>query len=244
MKQALLILLAALLCGQYLPAQSDLDVTPNPYEANLVFDLSNTYDDLTFHVRLKNNTRQTLNLRWELIVDETEADWRYSVCDQNTCYFTTNTTNVDFYDRIPYAPVIMLAGDTAKLELNVFPIGQAGTANVHINLYDLANPNVLLNAAYYFVTVEGLTPITEMDKGRLRIYPNPVTDFLTITKNTFIKQLWISNVLGKRVRTFDTSFGNKYDISDLPDGIYLVSMVDANRKVVKTVRVSKRSIRP
>ena len=51
-------------------------------------------------------------------------------------------------------------------------------------------------------------------------------------------------MLGKRVRTFDTSFGNKYDIADLPEGIYLVSMVDANRKVVKTVRISKRGIRP
>jgi Secretion system C-terminal sorting domain len=151
---------------------------------------------------------------------------------------------VDLRDRIPYAPVIMLPNDTAKLELNVFPIGQGGTANVHINLYDLSDPKKLLNTAYYFVNIDGLTPITEGDKGRLRIYPNPVTDYLTITRNTFVKQLWVSNILGKRVRTFDTAFGNKYDVADLPDGIYLVSMVDANRRVVKTVRISKRSIRP
>ncbi len=244
MKQALLIFFTTLLCGQCLRAQADLDVTPSPYEASIEFDLSDTYDYTTCHARLKNNTRQTLNLRWEIIVDESPTDWRYSVCDQNTCYFTTNTTNVDFYDRIPYAPVIMPPGDTAKLELNVFPIGQAGTANVRINLYDLASPRVLLNTAYYFLTIEGLTPVTEVDKARLRVYPNPVTDYLTITRNTFVKQLWVSNILGKRVRTFDTAFGNKYDIADLPDGIYLVSMVDANRKVVKTVRISKRSIRP
>ncbi len=244
MKQAILIFFTTLLCSQHLLAQSDLDVAPSPLEASVVFDLSNTYDDLTFHVRLKNNSKQTINLRWELVVDETEEGWRYSVCDQNTCYFTTNRTNVDYYDRIPYAPVIMLPGDTARLDLNIFPIGQAGTANVHINLYDMANPKTLLNTAYYFVTIDGLTPITEGDKNRLRIYPNPVTDYLTITRNTFVKQLWISNILGKRVRTFDTAFGNKYDVADLPDGIYLVSMVDANRRVVKTVRISKRSIRP
>ncbi len=244
MKQALLILISTLLCGQHLRAQSDLEVTPAQWESTIEFDLSNTYEYTACHARIKNNSHQTLNLRWEIIVDEAPDGWRFSVCDQNTCYFTTNTTNVDFYDRIPYAPVIMLPGDTAKLNLNVFPIGQAGTANIRINLYDLANPKALLNTAYYFVTIEGVTPVTEVDKGRLRIYPNPVTDYLTITKNTFIRQLWVSNVLGKRVRTFDTSFGNKYDIADLPDGIYLVSMVDANRKVVKTVRISKRGIRP
>jgi Secretion system C-terminal sorting domain len=244
MKQALLIFFTTLLCGQPLLAQSELDVLPNPLETTIEFDLSDTYDNATCHARLKNNGRQTLNLRWEIIVDEAPAGWRFSVCDQNTCYFTTNSTNVDFYDRIPYAPVIMMPGDTAKLELNTFPIGQAGAANVRINLYDLANPKTLLNTAYYFLTIEGLTPVTEADKGKLRIYPNPVSDYLTITRNTFIKQLWVSNVLGKRVRSFDTAFGNKYDIADLPDGIYLVSMVDANRKVVKTVRISKRGIRP
>lgn len=244
MKQAVLVFFGIFLIGWRLAAQSDLEVSPSPLESTVVFDLSNTYDDHTFHVRLKNNSRQTMSIRWEVIVDESPEDWRFSVCDLNTCYFTTNTTNVDLYDRLPYAPVILMPGDTAKLDLNVFPIGQAGNANVHINLYDLNNQRALINTADYFVTIDGLSALTEADKNKLRVYPNPVTDYLTITRNTFVKQIWVSNVLGKRVRTFDTSFGNKYDISDLPDGIYLISMVDANRKVVKTVRISKRGIRP
>ncbi|MCC6725976.1 MAG: T9SS type A sorting domain-containing protein [Saprospiraceae bacterium] len=244
MKQALLFFIAIVFGCPHLAAQPSLDVAPAPWENTIEFDLSNTYDYATCHVRLKNTDRRAMNLRWELIVDEAPQGWRFSVCDQNTCYFTTNTTNVDYYDRIPYAPVIMMPGDTARLQLNVFPIGQAGSANVHINLYDLSNPKQLVSTANYFVTIEGTTPVTETDKAKLRVYPNPVSDYLTITRNTFIKQLWVSNVLGKRVRTFDTSFGNKYDIADLPDGIYLVSMVDANLKVVKTVRISKRSIRP
>jgi hypothetical protein len=243
MKQVLL-LLCTLLSALPSRAQASLDVSPAPWENTIEFDLGNTYDFATCHVRLKNDTRQAINLRWELIVDEAPQGWRFSVCDQNTCYFTTNTTNVDTYDRIPYAPVILLPGDTARLQLNVFPVGKEGSANVRINLYDMANPKALLNTAYYFPTIEGLTPVTETDKAKLRVYPNPVSDYITITRNTFVKQLWVSNVLGKRVRTFDTSFGNRYDIGDLADGIYLVSMVDANLKVVKTVRISKRSIRP
>jgi hypothetical protein len=92
--------------------------------------------------------------------------------------------------------------------------------------------------------MEGLSPLTEQEKSRLRIYPNPVTDYMTVTRNTFIRQLWVSNILGKRVKTFNTNANGKYDVSDLPDGIYLVSMVDGAKKVVRTVRMSKRSIRP
>ncbi|MBI5916203.1 MAG: T9SS type A sorting domain-containing protein [Bacteroidetes bacterium] len=243
MKQALLFFLSTFLCS-HLAAQVDFEVTPNPYENSIEFDLSNTYDYTVCRVRVKNTSGQVASLRWEIQVDEAPDGWRFSVCDQNTCYFTTNTTNVDAYDKTPNAPVFVLPGDTSRLELNIFPIGQAGTASVKVHLYDMGNPKALLNSACYNVTIEGLSPVTEVDKSRLRIYPNPVADYLTITKNTFVKQLWVSNILGKRVRTFDTSFGNKYDVSDLPDGIYLVSMVDANRKVVKTVRVSKRGIRP
>ena len=48
----------------------------------------------------------------------------------------------------------------------------------------------------------------------------------------------------RKVKIFDTISNGKYDISDLPDGMYLVSMVDGSQKIVKTVRISKRSIRP
>lgn len=243
MKQALLLSTFIFLFG-HAQAQADLELSPSPFEKTVEFDLSSLYDYETCHARIRNNSNHTLSLRWEIVVDEAPEGWRFSVCDQNTCYFTTNTTNVDLYDHLPNAPIILGPGDTSKLELNVFPIGSAGSANVKINLYETANPRALVNSACFYFTIEGMTPVTEIDKGRLRVYPNPVSDFLTLTKNTFVKQLWVSNVLGKRVKTFDTNFGSKYDVSDLPDGIYLVSMVDSSRKVVKTVRISKRAIRP
>lgn len=243
MKQAVLTAVFALLCW-CAQAQVELDVTPNPLERAVEFDLSSLHGDETFRVWVKNSSNRMASLRWEIAVDEAPANWRFSVCDQNTCYFTTNTTNVDLYDNVPNAPVLVPPGDSAKLELNVFPIGTAGTANVRINLYDMANPRSPLNTANFNVTIEGITELTELDKGRLRVYPNPVSDYLTITKNSFVKQLWVANILGKRVKTFDTAYTSRYDMSDLPDGIYLVSMVDASRKVIKTVRINKRSIRP
>ena len=74
--------------------------------------------------------------------------------------------------------------------------------------------------------------------------PNPTANAISITRNPYVKQLYVSNILGKRVKIFNAYSNGKYDLSDLPDGIYLVSMVDSNRKVIKTVRVSKRNVRP
>ncbi len=225
-------------------SQSGLDVSPNPYESVVSFDLSDLTDFQTCHATIKNTSGKTMNLRWVVEVAEAPDAWKFSVCDQNTCYYTSNTTNVDLTDKYPNWPIQVAPGDTARLDLNIFPFGLAGHADVKVHLFDLANPSSLLNSACYNVSMEGLSPLTEQEKSRLRIYPNPVTDYMTVTRNTFIRQLWVSNILGKRVKTFNTNANGKYDVSDLPDGIYLVSMVDSARKVVRTVRMSKRSIRP
>jgi hypothetical protein len=225
-------------------SQQGLDVSPNPYESVVSFDLSDLTNFQTCRTTTKNTTSKPLNLRWAIEVADAPEGWKFSVCDRNTCYYTSNTTNVDLSDKYPNWPVLLAPGDTARLDLNIFPFGTAGHADVKIHLYDLANPNALLNSACFNVSMEGLSPLTEQEKSRLRIYPNPVTDYMTVTRNTFIRQLWVSNILGKRVKTFNTNANGKYDVSDLPDGIYLVSMVDGAKKVVRTVRMSKRSIRP
>lgn len=225
-------------------AQTVLDISPNPYEETISFDLSDLTDFKLCHTTIKNNGNKTLSLRWVVEVVEAPEEWKFSVCDQNTCYYTSNTTNVDLTDRYPNLPVVLAPGDTARLDLNIFPFGMAGRADVKLHVFDVNNPSALLNSACFNTTLDAPSPLTEQEKSRLRIYPNPVTDYMTVTRNTFIRQLWVSNILGKRVKTFNTNSNGKYDVSDLPDGIYLVSMVDAAKKVVKTVRMSKRSVRP
>ena len=72
------------------------------------------------------------------------------------------------------------------------------------------------------------------------IYPNPVSDYFGITDNDNVKQIVLVNLLGRRVRTFEYNKGERYLISDLPQGVYLVQFVGKGNRVLTTQRMSKK----
>jgi hypothetical protein len=59
-----------------------------------------------------------------------------------------------------------------------------------------------------------------------------------------VKKVVLFNLLGRQVRSFEHTNGKLYDITDTPDGLYLVSMQDANGEIIKTVRMTKQDLRP
>jgi len=74
----------------------------------------------------------------------------------------------------------------------------------------------------------------------IRVYPNPAIDYFMITENEDVRKVWIYNILGKRVKTYDVeSTGMKFDIRDLPRGMYIVRLVNSNEELVMTTRINK-----
>lgn len=73
------------------------------------------------------------------------------------------------------------------------------------------------------------------------IYPNPTTEFIMIDDyDENLEQIVVYNLVGRKVRTFDTIANKKYSLADLPNGLYLVQLVNNNNKVLTTQRVKKR----
>ena len=230
-------------------AQPSLSIHPDPLEFNEQADLSDLWSEPIAHSYVINTSNQTIKLRWEISVvgADCPAEWKFKVCDKNQCYSSTVTSNVNLAPNgNPNVPVILEPGDTSIIDVHINPTGVAGCCAVEISLSDVTDINnpVAIETGDYDICISPLSTVTSAEKSRLRVYPNPTSDFISLSKNSFVKQLWVTNILGKRVRTFSSSYNGKYDISELPDGIYMVSMVDANNRIVKTVRVSKRSIRP
>ena len=91
---------------------------------------------------------------------------------------------------------------------------------------------------------EYFTEIDEVREEPLRIYPNPTIEYISVTDNSSVAYLYVYNIIGRRVKAFPVFSGVQYSLRDLPDGMYLVSMVDAEGKVLKTVRTSKMMPRP
>ncbi len=79
-----------------------------------------------------------------------------------------------------------------------------------------------------------------VSKKNISIFPNPASDFIGLSDSENVKQLIVFNVVGRKMKSFMVSEGEKYNISELPKGMYLVQILDLNNKIITTQRLSKR----
>jgi len=81
--------------------------------------------------------------------------------------------------------------------------------------------------------------ITENTQTTISLFPNPVTSELNVNNTDGIQQVYISNVLGEKINTYAVSGSNlTLNVSNLPKGIYFISLIKDNtvvttRKFVK-----------
>ncbi|MEY3368048.1 MAG: hypothetical protein RI973_1203 [Bacteroidota bacterium] len=246
MKQLLLLILT-FFSLQQLQAQFTLEVSPENLDYNLQTDLTYEFSEPIAHAWVINTSDDTVNLRWmrEIIGPDCPAQWKYRICDDTACYSSNTSSNVIFGGGL-FAPVPLPPGDSTILDIHVIPNTVAGCCKLRINLSHVVSANLdePITSVDVNICISPEVSVSERDRLSLRVYPNPTSDYFTLTRNNFIKHIYVTNVLGKRVKSFRASMGGKYDISELPDGIYMVSMLGDNNRVVKTVRISKRSPRP
>jgi hypothetical protein len=77
---------------------------------------------------------------------------------------------------------------------------------------------------------------------QLAIFPNPATEYITINNEESVRSLVVFNMASRKMRTFDIqSKGERYDIGDLPNGLYIVQMIGKNNKILTTQRLTKKS---
>jgi hypothetical protein len=69
-----------------------------------------------------------------------------------------------------------------------------------------------------------ITGIGEVINSRPVIYPNPVDDILYFSFNEPVEYAQIFNMLGQLVRTCQPIHNHSIDVSDLPEGLYLVKV--------------------
>ncbi len=92
-------------------------------------------------------------------------------------------------------------------------------------------------------TAPAQKPVTQPANNRVKrisVYPNPASDYFALTDATNVNQIFVFNILGRKVRSFKIENHNKYNISELPRGRYLVQLVDSNNKIVTTQRLNKK----
>ena len=76
---------------------------------------------------------------------------------------------------------------------------------------------------------------------QLMVYPNPATNFIMLKNSTGVKEVRIFNLIGRQVANFtDIEKGQSYPVANLPNGMYLVQLIDASNDIMSTHRMNKR----
>ncbi len=81
----------------------------------------------------------------------------------------------------------------------------------------------------------------ETEKVSFAVYPNPAIDYINIEDETeIISEVIIYNLVGRKMKTFRKNTTNRYDISSLHKGLYLVQLLSREGEILTTMRVNKR----
>lgn len=99
-----------------------------------------------------------------------------------------------------------------------------------------SGPNVV------YEDVESTTSYTiqKPDPIKVSVFPNPTTHYLNIEDGQErVGSIKLFSLLGKNVKTFDAHNQKKFDVSDLPNGLYLMQIIDRQNNVAKTIRLKK-----
>ncbi len=81
---------------------------------------------------------------------------------------------------------------------------------------------------------------TNNTKINLKIYPNPATHFIKLKEITGVTSIIVYNLVGRKIKQFQTEKGKAYPITDLPKGMYLIQFLGLEGDVLITQRLSKR----
>ena len=227
-----------------LNAQVVFSPEENTKEVNL--DLNDVWIHTQVQSYLLNNTSDTLSLRWEIFVIDAPQEWefQFNVSDDGggSFYWGLNS-NIDDLSGVNI-PLPIMPNDSSKMNLGVRPRGIAGCGTYEVRVTSVSDTSNILAVGTYHAkintTPDCTTSISEIEKNQVKIFPNPATDYFTLTATDFVKEIQIFNSVGKRMKTVAFQNGQAINVSSFPNGLYLVRMLDKNGEVLKTTRLITR----
>ena len=186
-------------------------------------------DDVAASAMIVNPTDRPVRAMWIREVNDLPAGWRSGVCDTVDCYV----------ERADSAAFEIPARGRAPIVPHIYPSRRLGEAQVSVRVVNLDDRRDNAVATFRFTEAASAPPPT----GGTRLYPNPGAESFRLTSDEPLSRVTLTNMLGKVVRAY-AGGADAYDVSDIPDGIYLVTLTATDGRVVKTLRYSKRAVGP
>ena len=189
--------------------------------------------DIEAKFTIQSTSNETQNIFWALeFPDGFPSQWLVWVCDIVTCY--NAGTNVAPANR----PNVLDGNRAMEWSLHAMSTGLIGTATPLLHITN-ADGDTLSTVQVTFNTNPVSTKET-ISTANISIYPNPATDYFKVQDDQQVKQIGIFTITGKNVRTIFHRPGMQHDVSDLRNALYLVRLMNAEGKVIKSLKLSKK----
>ena len=228
MVRLVLFLFAILLMPLMIKGQITVTVDPTSF----ILTGHPTQTDIAYHIQVTNTSNETASIFWSKRMQNSPETWLSWICDKNLCYeppvHSCPTGN----------PNVLAANESMDLSVHVNPLLVEGTCDYELTLRDInGNELAVIPGA---CQISNATAVKETNDLKLTVFPNPTTDFFAVTETAGLKYIEVFNIVGNKVKTFEAVPNRQYYVGDLADGIYLVRLANASKKVLKTIRLSKR----
>ncbi len=189
-----------------------------------------TSEEISPNIILKNISSRTLELKWERIKNQLPSGWESAVCDKQ-CYS-------GYLDSKTFS---LAPGESiSDFRVNFRPNGNDGIGSAEIKIFELKQPQNQYTITFS-ASANPSVSSNSISNSIPSVYPNPVTEFLSVSDpSNDVKYVEIYNLVGKKIYEFALRNDNaKIDVSELQRGIYIVRLLDKNRHLLRTQKVSK-----
>jgi Secretion system C-terminal sorting domain len=188
------------------------------------------------HLTLRNPSFQAKKYTWQLNILSMTNTWQTLVCDTKGCApigVTANSYKLD----IP-------ANGTNTLDVVIRPNKQLGAATLELKVTEVGNESNVSISRILFSTASALKEYSRVNSGGIRVYPNPATDFFMVTDDAnVVDRVVVYNIIGRQVKNQKAVENFKYTVNDLPEGLYIVRLLNANGATLRTIRLNKSRIK-
>lgn len=234
--------LSAMLC-----AQDMLRIEPAAVREQITLTTTQQASEEVMKVVVSNTSGRQLRLRWDKNVVYQPYVWESQVCDKEASYPPAVSSNYDPLQGVE-APVVLQAGESFDLFVTISSFNVKGQGKVEILFREVDQPNKVIGTASFQLNLIDAEEQARIKRAgeRPAVYPNPVHDrFFLTNMPAEVNRIDLYNTLGGKVRSFYfPQAGDSFEAGDLPQGVYLVSLVDSNGKVIRTLRLLRRDFRP
>lgn len=226
MKNQLLILALQVSLGHCLLAQapSVFDLSPNPSDTVVTLDVL----DAPAYARIKNLTADSIFIKWERHIIQLSPGVLSAICDPDRCWYVS--TNSHTFGLAP--------DSSGQLTVHfVQQVEQASSGIVYLKLRNQQNAADSLTAIYTYST---LTGTGELPEAKVKLFPNPTTDFFTLENAEAVAAIRLFTLDGQELARFENKADNTYSLVNQLAGNYVLALEDKNGRLFQAVELIKR----